>query len=79
MPLPSRRLIFNLTSITKLATLSVTSRHFTTMTDSSGQQTPISSGTDNKAQPKGNAKKEVKILMLHGQLPLRLIYGKCHQ
>lgn len=44
------------------------------MGDSSGTQTPTSSGPDTKGKTSNNAaKKEVKILMLHGQLPLETL------
>ncbi|KAB5562737.1 serine hydrolase-domain-containing protein [Coniochaeta sp. 2T2.1] len=68
-PLP-RRVIFGFSNIHNLTRSSFPVRHFATMADSSGTQTPTSSGPDRKPKTKGNSnavpKKEVKILMLHG-------------
>lgn len=68
MPPPPRKVVFSLASVINLTRHSLPVRHFSTMGDTSGTQTLTGSGPDKKGKA-GNkvAKKEVKILMLHGK------------
>jgi len=73
MPPPSRKVVFALSSVLNLTRYSLPVRYFSTMGDTSGTQTPTGSGPDKKAKA-GNkaAKKDVKILMLHGKATIYL-------